>query len=498
MINLKNIGSPKEFWIYFLEICKIPRCSGKEGQIRDFIKKKASNFKFECKSDIGGNLAVKIPSEYYNKNSTKVIFQCHMDMVCEKDKDREHDFLKDPIQLEIITNKRNNWIKGKGTTLGADNGVGIAYCLTLMDRIYNNKINIQHLSIEFLFTVQEESGLSGVFNIKKEFIDGNYLINLDSEEDDRFTIGCAGGINTIGVLDIDFKNINTINLKLKPIKISITGLIGGHSGIDINKKRGNSIKIISKILWKLNNRYGIFLSSILGGNLSNAIPREAEADFFMDENQEEDIISLLEKIKLEIELGIGHKEKNLKIEYRELEDFKNKRIIPKHISNNILNLLYIMPNGVISVHPKNQELIHTSTNLASIKIEGKALRIITSQRSLYDISKENISEKIEALFKSANFNINRHGDYPGWTPNFQSRLLKIAKKSYKELFKEEAIVQSIHAGLETGILKESFPNMDMISLGPLIVGGHSPNERLHIKSVEKIWRLILAILDNFR
>ena len=499
MLDLENIGSPKEFWDYFKEICKIPRCSGREEGIRSHIEQIAINFGYDTKIDTVGNLIVKISSKDKDIDCLGIIFQCHMDMVCEKNNDVSHNFEIDPINLKIFKDKEEYWLTAKGTTLGADNGVGIAYCLALMNRIYNHKININNLSIEFLFTVQEESGLTGVFNIQKGFLDGNYLINLDSEEDDRFIIGCAGGINTEGKLNIDFKNINEINKKITPIQLSVTGLIGGHSGVDINKGRANAIKIISKILWKINNRFGIYLNSISGGKLSNAIPRETESIFYVEETKISEIFSLVDQIKLEIEMEIKSNEKNLKIKYKKLETIERERIFPKPISDKLLHILYVIPNGPISIHSKNQDLVYTSTNLASIKMEGELLTIITSQRSLHKTSKQIISERIEALFKLADLDINiRHsGDYPEWDPNFKSTLLKIVKNSYKELYNKEAIISTIHAGLETSILKQNFPDIEMISIGPLIEGTHSPDEKLNIKSVEKIWKLIELLIKKF-
>ncbi|MBN1216633.1 MAG: beta-Ala-His dipeptidase [Candidatus Lokiarchaeota archaeon] len=497
MLELNNIGTPKEFWHYFFEICKIPRCSGNEESIRNFIENNALNFNFIFKRDKIGNLVVIVPASQSEKKPIKIAFQCHMDMVCEKDFNKKHDFSKDPIDIEIIKIDEKYWIKAKGTTLGADNGVGIAYCLALMDMIFNKKLIIHKISLEFLFTVQEEKGLSGAFNISDDFINSDYLINLDSEEDDKITIGSAGGINTIGSINLNIKEKIRDDIKLKPIKLSITNLNGGHSGIDINKGRGNALKIISKILWKINNRYGIYLNSILGGNLPNAIPREAESIFYVEEEKSNEIFLFIDQIISEIELGIKNIEKDMKIRYEELKNYNIENIYPKTTSDKLLNVLYVIPNGPISIHPKKHDLVYTSTNLASIKIKGQYLKIITSQRSLHHVSKKIISEKIQALFNLADINIDLIGEYPGWIPNFESKLLKIVEKSYKELYKRDPIIQTIHAGLETGILSNIFPNIDIISLGPLILEGHSPNERLQINSVEKIWNLIITILNNF-
>jgi len=497
LTELKNIGSPKEFWDYFKEISKIPRCSGKEDQIRNFIQKTAISFKYDTKIDSTGNLVVKVYSKTKDKKNLKIIFQCHMDIVCEKEKDISHNFSNDPLNLEIIRLHGEDWLTAKGTTLGADNGVGIAYCLTLMNRIYNKKININNLAIEFLFTVEEETGLTGAFNIVPGFIDGKYLINLDSEEDDTFTIGCAGGIDTRGELKIKYENVNEKAKKLIPLQLTITELLGGHSGIDINKGRGNAIKILSDFLWKINKKYGILLNSISGGKLSNTIPREANAIIYCREEKYSDVSSYINQIISEIIKQFP--DENIKIALTKLDKIENDYFISKQISDKLFHILYIIPNGPILNHPNNPNLVHTSTNLASIKIEGNKIIIITSQRSIDEISKRNLYEKIEALFNLADLDIiiKHTSDYPGWTPDFESKLLQIAQKSYKELFDKNVNIQTIHAGLETGILKQKFPKMEMISIGPLIEGGHSPNEKLKIKSVEKIWKLIEVIIKNF-
>jgi len=498
--KVNNLGDPSKFWKYFEEISKIPRCSGNEGQVRSYIEERARSFHYKTKIDKTGNLLVSYNAnrDTLKKKKKKIIFQAHLDMVCEKNKDISHDFSTDPLSLKVIKKEGEEWLTAEGTTLGADNGVGIAYCLTIMNYLENKKLEFNNIIIDFLFTVEEEVGLTGAFNIKQDFIEGDFLINLDSEDDNKFTIGCAGGINTTGTLKLVFRKVNEFSKELVPIKLSIKGLIGGHSGVDINKGRANAIKIISKILWKINNKYGIYLSSLNGGNLSNAIPREAEAIFYCMEANKSAVLDFINHINSEIELGISEIEPDMKIMPKPLERSNKKIIFPKDVSDKMLHLLYAMPNGPISFHPKDPDLVYTSTNLASIKISDEQLEIITSQRSLHEISKTIIYEKIEALFKLADLNIkiSHKGNYPSWEPNYDSRLLKIAKKSYKDLFHSESIVQIIHAGLETGILNKKLPEIEMISLGPNIQGGHSPDEKLQAKSVEKIWNFLYQLLKN--
>jgi dipeptidase D len=497
-LKLEDLAGPPRFWVYFKEVSAIPRCSGKEGRIRSYIEEVAESFHYNTNMDTAGNLLAYQESLGKSSNEIKIIFQCHMDMVCEKNKDISHDFSKDTLSLRVLEEDGEKWVTAEGTTLGADNGVGIAYCLTLMEFISNKRLEFPHLSIRFLFTVEEEVGLKGVIEMDPDFIDGNYLINLDSEDDTKFTIGCAGGINTSGSLKVNFKDGDQIPKKLIPIQLKIRGLRGGHSGVDINKGRANSIKILSKILWKVNNTYGIYLGELKGGNLSNAIPREAEATFYCRKGNNSKVFKLINQIKSQIELGISKIEPNMKISWKALEKVEQNRIFSKITGDKLLHMLYVMPNGPISIHPKNPELVYTSTNLASIKMSGNRLEIVTSQRSLHEISKTIIFEKVEALMRLADLGIEvkHEGDYPAWEPNYNSKLLEIAKKSYQNLFEKEPEIQTIHAGLETGILKKKISNMEMLSLGPVITGGHSPDEKLQVESVKKIWKLLSKLLKN--
>ncbi|MFX1338166.1 MAG: beta-Ala-His dipeptidase [Promethearchaeota archaeon] len=495
---LKDLGEPSEFWEYFEQLSKIPHCSGNEGKMREFIKNEAE--KLGCKTQVDhiGNLFVKSAKKNTENDQSKVVLQCHMDMVCEKNEGITHDFSKDPLQLQLIEIKGEKWLTAKGTTLGADNRVGIAYLLTLMKKLYSKELQFDPLLIDMLFTVDEEVGLVGVFNIDKKLVEGNYLINLDSEEDDRFTIGCAGGINTIGEIKFKYISVKKYIKNAVPIKLSVSGLLGGHSGVDIHRDRANSIKIMSKVLWKVNNEYSICIHSINGGNRANAIPREAQAIVFVENNKVSELRTFIDQIIREIKLGIAKIEPNMVIKVDLLQDFENKFVFSEMLKNKLLHMLYVMPYGPISMHPKIPNLVYTSTNLASIKTHNEVISITTSQRSLHEISKKVIYEKIEALFKltDLDIHISHNGNYPGWDPDFQAELLKKAKKTYKNLFKKDAIIQAIHAGLECGILKQHFPEIDMISLGPTVEGAHSPEERLKIQSVEKIWKFLIKLLNN--
>jgi dipeptidase D len=498
--GLESLGEPSEFWEYFKAITRIPRCSGNEGQIRSFIKDEAENFGFNTMVDNVGNLMVRIPPKGAKVVPNKVILQCHIDMVCEKNTGISHDFSKDPIKLEISERDGEKWLTAQGTTLGADNGVGIAFLLTLMKKIRTDELFLG--PIEMLFTVDEESGLVGAFNIEPGLVEGIYLINLDSEEDDTFTIGCAGGINTIATLSkIETTNLFYSHWKENSIlaRLTVEGLTGGHSGVDIHLNRGNALKIMGKILNRLNTiRYEIELVSINGGNKSNAIPREANCIFLVDMKKDVDIFLDFKDIKSGLEKEYITKESNIKLSFEFLEDYKIQKRISNYFKEKIIHLLNSIPTGPKTYHPEDQRLVHTSSNLASIKTEKETITIVTSQRSLEESSKKDYYELIARMCRiiEPSIDIQHIGDYPGWPPDWDSNLVKISKQTYSELFDEEPEIQVIHAGLECGILKKHFPDMEMISIGPTIEGPHSPDERLKIKSVEKIWNFLLKLLEK--
>ena len=505
LIDIENLGNPPEFWEYFKQITKIPRCSGKEEQIRQFIKNKAEKFGFQTEIDTVGNLMVRILPKGAKVVRNTVVLQCHMDMVCEKNAEIFHDFAKDPIELEIIEKNGEKWLTARGTTLGADNGVGIAYLMTIMQKIHNDELNLSPL--EMLFTVDEESGLVGAFNVKTGFIDGEYLINIDSEEDDAFIIGCAGGINTHGLIRYNSVFVGDVLGEAIPVKIEIRGLIGGHSGVDIHRGRANAVKILSNILWKMNKEEPIFLNSINGGNRANAIPREATAFLYLEKKAVEEEIDFAKSLSSTIQDNLKELEPNLRITTEQLKSIPEKELIPKKIKDKLLDILYLMPTGPISMHPKIPDLVYTSTNLASIETKNLAnlksdydsnIKIITSQRSLHEFSKKMMHEKIEALFDLADIEIltSNIGDYPGWEPNFDSKLLKLCRETYLAEFDDNPRIKAIHAGLECGILKKQFPKMEMISIGPTIISPHSPDERLKIKSIEKIWNFLVSIIKK--
>ena len=495
MSKLKDLGQPPEFWEYFEKISKIPRCSQHEEGVRSYIKEEAERFGFKTEVDNVGNLVIRILPK--NNPEENVVLQCHLDMVCEKNEEVQHDFLRDPLRLKIIEIENEKWVTAEGTTLGADNGVGICYLLTLMKKINNGELKFDTLGFDLLFTVDEESGLNGAFKIDKNLIQGNFLINLDAEDEDTVTIGCAGG-------KVTFFQIKNETFKIKqeesriPIRVFVYGLVGGHSGSDIHLGRGNAIKILSQIIWKLDKEYKININSMKGGNRTNAIPREAGAIFFAKEKEFAEIKDFINNLFKEIIVIFNNIEPNISIKIEKLKDYAEDTVLKEVIQNNLLNILYTIPNGPLSMHPEISDLVFNSSNLAVIRTKSDKIEIKLSQRSLNEYFKGVIWEKATTLFSITDLDVTIliDSDYPGWQPKFKSKLLSLTKEAYKDLTGKEIKVKAIHAGLECGILGKKFPHMEMISIGPKNIGAHSPNERISIQSVGKIWNFLITLLGK--
>lgn len=474
---------PEAVWGYFEEICKVPRPSRKEEKIGTWLMEFARKHHLEARQDEVGNVLISKPAVPGKEKVPAVVLQAHMDMVCEKNSDVQHDFDHDPIIPYID----GEWVKAKGTTLGADDGIGIAAALAVL-----SSNNIQHGPLECLFTVDEETGLTGAFALKPGFFTGKTLLNLDSEDEGEMFIGCAGGIDT--VIRIPYEKIVTPAHKFA-IKITVKGLQGGHSGDDINKGRGNAIKILNRFLWEINDKYGILVGKLEGGNLRNAIAREASATLVFDEILKESIRVDFNVYMADMEEVWKITEPGLKLEL-ESTDQPNE-VLNQISTNNLLNALYACPHGVFSMSYRMPGLVETSTNLAAIKfIENNTILITTSQRSDVEIEKMNIAHMVASVFRMIGANIEHGEGYPGWTPNPDSAVLKIAVDSYKQLFGKEPIVRSIHAGLECGLFLEKYPGMDMISFGPTLRGVHSPDEKINIETVEKWWKHLVDIVER--
>lgn len=474
---------PAEIWKYFLEICKIPRPSKKEEKIAKYLMDFAKEHKLEAHQDAAGSVVIKKPATPGYEKRQSVVLQSHIDMVCEKNSETEHDFNVDPIIPYID----GEWIKAKGTTLGADDGIGMASQLVILA-----SSTIKHGPLECLFTVDEETGLTGAFEMKTGFFNSKILLNLDSEDEGELFIGCAGGLDSVATFAYDQEKVPTDFIAFK---IIVKGLMGGHSGDDIDKGLGNSIKIITRFLWKSTNKYDLRLSLLDGGNLRNAIPREAYAVFTVHKDDKDLLLKDFEQYKTEIFNEIKDVELGLTIllESHELPEF----VIDEPTHFDLLNSLYACPHGVISMSRQLKGLVETSTNLASVKfIQDNQIIVTTSQRSAVESLKHDISNMVESVFRLANANVQHSEGYPGWAPNTNSEILNITKTAYEKLFKVEPNVRAIHAGLECGLFLEKYPYLDMISFGPTIKGAHSPDERLNIKTTQKYWELLLEVLTQ--
>lgn len=473
---------PECVFHYFSEICKIPRPSKKEEKIMAYLKDFGNKHGLETCTDKAGNVLIKKPATAGFENRKVVVLQAHTDMVCEKNKDTQHDFEKDPIQTYVD----GEWLRAKGTTLGADNGIGIAMALALLAAD-----NIEHGPIECLFTVDEETGLTGAFALEKNFMNGDILLNLDSEDEGELFIGCAGGVRTNATF-----NFETVNVPKDYFcfRLSVEGLTGGHSGDDINKMRANANKILGRFLYQLNQKYDFYLLDVNGGNLHNAIPREAHALCAIPAEFKETVRVDWNVFASEVEEEFSQTEKNMKFKL-ESENFQDKAIDP-NVTNNFLRAIQGVFNGVFAMSQDIPGLVETSSNLASMKIHDHQIIVTSSQRSSILSARKNVADTIKAIFELAGAHVDVGEGYPGWKPNPHSEILKIAMETYKELFGVEPKVKAIHAGLECGLFLEKYPSLDMISFGPTLRGVHSPDERMLIPTVDKVWQHLLAILKR--
>ena len=472
---------PKKVFEFFAEILQIPRPSKKEDKIIEYLMKWGNDRKLETLRDEIGNVLIRKPATKGYENKPWVCLQSHMDMVCEKNSDKVFDFEKDSIETFI----EDGWLKAKGTTLGADDGIGMAMALAILD-----SDDIEHGNIECLFTVDEETGLSGAEALGEDFLNSRILINLDSEDEGELFIGCAGGKDTMGKLPYELEQ----SPEGKAYKISVFGGKGGHSGDDINKGLANANKVLNRILWTLNDALVYALASFEGGNLRNAIAREANAVVVVDQENAKEMIEMVKKYNDDIRFEFRSSEPNLGVKIEEVEC--PKEVIDPMTQEDLLNVLYAIPHGVLSMSREIPNFVETSTNLASVKMVDNCFVIATSQRSSIETAKEAACDRNEACLRLVGADVT-HGDgYPGWVPNPQSKILKIAEQSYEKLFGKKPIVRAIHAGLECGLIGEKYKGMDMISFGPTLRGVHSPDEKLEIKTVEMCWRHTLDILKN--
>ncbi|RLD78478.1 MAG: cytosol nonspecific dipeptidase [Bacteroidetes bacterium] len=472
---------PEIVWKNFYQLTQIPRPSKKEGKAIEFVKEFGEKLGLETIVDQVGNVIIKKPATKGMENRKGVILQGHVDMVPQKNSDKVHDFEKDPIEAYID----GDWVTANGTTLGADNGIGVAAAMAVLE-----STDIVHGPIEGLFTMDEETGMTGANELKAGVLDGDILMNLDSEDEGELYIGCAGGINTSATFDYQ---IESAPEGFKAFKISVTGLKGGHSGLDIPLKRGNANKIMNRVLINANEHYGLLLHKIDGGSLRNAIPRESFATVAVPTEEVNSFKSLAVEIE-EYYKQINTDDPGLKIIIEETD--MPEGFIDVETFDNLLNAVHFCPNGVIKWLKNMPDVVETSTNLAIVKSGNGKIKVLSLQRSSVEESKEELCDKLKENFEKYGAKVEFGGDYPGWEPNTDSDILKTMKEVYNNKYGRIPEVKVIHAGLECGILGATYPNWDMISFGPTIRFPHSPDEKIKIETVGKFWDFLVEVLKN--
>ncbi len=473
---------PKAVWEIFEQICNIPHPSKHEDKIIEFTLNFGKKLGLETVQDKVGNVLIRKPATKGMEKCKTIILQGHLDMVPQKNNDKKHNFEKDPIQPVID----GEWVRANGTTLGADNGIGAAAALAvLQDK------TLKHGPIECLFTVDEETGMTGAFGLKPGFLKGDILINLDSEDEGELYIGCAGGIDTTAVFKYKEEKTPADHVAYK---IEVKGLKGGHSGLDINLGRGNANKILNRILWDAHRNMGLLLAAIEGGSLRNAIPRESSAIVTVPEANAKKFEKLVKTTEDTVinELGTIDPGVSVKAKKTTLPE----KVIENKVAGKFFNAIYGCPNGVLRMIGDMPEVVETSTNLAIIKSGKNKIEVASLQRSSVDSAKIDLCNMIRSVFELAGADVEHGGAYPGWKPNVNSPILKAMKDVYKKKFGKVPEQKVIHAGLECGLIGGVYPNLDMISFGPTIRHPHSPDEKVNIKTVQLFYDFLVETLQN--
>ena len=473
--------NPKMVWKNFHDICQIPHPSKKEEKIIAYMQEFAKKNNLECITDEVCNVIIRKPATPGMENRKVVVLQAHLDMVPQKNSDTAHDFEKDPISTFID----GEWLRAKGTTLGADNGIGVAAIMTVLE-----STDIAHGPIEALLTIDEETGMTGAFGLKPGFLKGDILLNLDSEDEGELYVGCAGGVDA--TLTLNYTTEKT-PANTEAYKLSVTGLKGGHSGMDIILGRGNANKIIFRIL-KAIYRLGAGIADINGGSLRNAIPREAFATIVIPSANKDAILKEIDSIKNIVASELSLVEPDFKVTYEAVA--LPATIIENKAAVTIIDTICTCPNGVLRMSDSMPGLVETSSNLAIVKSDGSKVVISCLIRSSVDTAKEDITSMFASLMNLAGGKAEFAGGYPGWKPNMNSAILKTMQEVYQKLYGKTPEIKAIHAGLECGLLGGVYPNWDMISFGPTIRNPHSPDERVHIESVGKFWNYLVETLKN--
>ena len=473
---------PKAVWNKFADLNAVPRPSKKEERVIAFMKDFGRNLNLETIEDAVGNVIIKKPATAGMEDRKAIVMQSHLDMVHQKNSDTDFDFLTQGIEMFVD----GDWVKAKGTTLGADNGLGVATIMAILE-----STDIPHPAIEALFTIDEETGMTGAMGLEGGLLKGEILLNLDTEEDDEIGVGCAGGI--------DVTAVGTYNEEPTPetkigYSIEVKGLQGGHSGMDIHKGFGNANKIMNRLLFDAFENFGLRISEIDGGSLRNAIPRESKAIVAIDSVQEEAFKYEMGLQVESIQAELKTLEPDLTVVFTQIDT--PKVMMDLGVQEGLTRAIYAAWNGVYRMSADIPELVETSNNIARVIIKGGKVKIGCLTRSSVESSKMDLAMMLRATFELIGCEVELSGDYPGWAPDMDSSILKVLRSLYEALYNEKPHVAACHAGLECGILGTNYPNMEMISFGPNIKGAHSPDERAQISSVQKFWVFVLEILKN--
>lgn len=479
--EIRNL-EPKAMWNHFADLNEVPRPSKKEERVIAFMKNFGEQLGLPTIIDEVGNVIIKKPASKGMENRTTIVLQSHLDMVCQKNSDTDFDFDTEGIKMYVD----GDWVKAKGTTLGSDNGIGVASIMALLD-----SDDITHPPLEALFTIDEETGMTGAMGLKGGLLDAKIMLNLDTEDDDELTIGCAGGIdvNISGSYAVEAVGEDTTAYKL-----SVTGLSGGHSGMDIHKGLGNANKLINRLLSETGDEFHLRISMIDGGGLRNAIPRESFAKVAVT-NERCAIFEQYIKDQAAI-LQAEHTttDPNLIISLEKTD--KPNKVMPLRIQQHLIRAIYACPNGIYRMSPDIKDLVQTSNNLARVLVKDGEISILCLTRGSVDSEKNDLAQAIKSTFELASLSTIFDGNYPGWAPKRNAGIVKLMSDLYTEMFDENAKVSACHAGLECGILGTNYPDMEMISFGPNIRGAHSPDEKVQISSVQKYWGLLLETLKR--
>jgi dipeptidase D len=472
---------PKEIWKHFDALAKIPRPSSKEAAVSEYVLAQAGHCGLEVIQDKVGNMVIRKPAHAGREAAPMVMLQGHLDMVCEKNEGTLHNFDTDPIKIV----RDDDWLKANGTTLGADNGVGIAAALAVME-----SKNIAHGPLELVFTVDEESGLTGAAEFPAGMLKSKYYLNLDNEEADAICIGCAGGIKTTGRRKIGFRKAKAN----AAWRIKVSGLKGGHSGVDIHQGRGNALRILGGVLQTLLDHHPAEIAEINGGSAQNAIPREAFAIVLVDSRKSKQLRSVIATAEAEYRADLGAFDAGLKITAEKVAS--PGKAMAQADGRVLVDLLASLPHGVLAMNPDVPGLTQNSTNLAIVSAKGQTVEIVTSQRSAIERSKCAAARMVSTIFRLAGFAVEHSGSYPGWKPEPTSDIVRKLQAVHEKTFGKPARLIAMHAGLECGVIGEKYPGMQMASFGPTIVDPHSPNERVQISTVEGFWNYLKAVLER--